>query len=100
MRSDRIAVLSPVSAAPGERRNLSPGVADLAGRRLGVRRDRTWRSFEVFADELARLARERLGSRETRSFDPGERIGAPEAESERIRAFAAEIDAAVVGLGT
>ena len=72
----------------------------LRGKRLGIRHDRAWRSFEIFSDELKRIAREQLGVDAVVRFDPGTRIGSPEAEVERAEAFAARVDAAVVGLGT
>ena len=95
-----IQILSPVSPGPRGRSELAPGLASLVGKRLGIRRDRTWRSFEIFADELGRLAREQLGVAEVVMFDPDARIGTPEHESARVESFAREVDAAVVGLGT
>jgi len=72
----------------------------LRGKVLGIRVDRAWRSFHVYADELARLARERLGVADVVVFDPETRIGTPEAESGKVVDFARRVDAAVVGLGT
>ncbi len=95
-----IEILSPTSMGPTEVAQRTPPIASLAGKRLGIRRDSTWRSFEVFADELSRLATERLGVRDVVMFDPEARIGTPEHESARVEAFAQEVDAAVVGLGT
>ncbi|MDG2303062.1 MAG: hypothetical protein P8R42_00180 [Candidatus Binatia bacterium] len=95
-----IEILSPVALGPSEAVELAPGVTSLAGKRLGIRRDSTWQSFEIFADELGRLARARLGVAEVVTFDPEARIGTPEHESARVEAFAREVDAAIVGLGT
>lgn len=95
-----IEILSPEAFGPAEAHPLSPGARSLAGARLGIRRDRTWRSFEIFADELDRLARTRLGVRDVVHFDPEARIGTPEHESARVEAFAKEVDVAIVGLGT
>jgi hypothetical protein len=97
---NRIEILSPVSLGPAEAKPLAPRPATLAGKRLGIRRDHTWRSFEVFADELGRLARERLGVADVVMFDPETRIGTPERESDKVAEFARHVDAAVVGLGT
>ena len=72
----------------------------LRGKVLGIRVDRAWRSFHVYADELGRLARERLGVADVVVFDPETRIGTPEAESGKVVEFARRVDAAVVGLGT
>jgi hypothetical protein len=52
------------------------------------------------ADEVARHARERLGVADVVVFDPDIRIGAPETETDKIRVFASDVDAALVGLGT
>lgn len=95
-----IEILSPASAGPAQRRTLTPPLSSLEGRTLGIRRDHTWRSFEVFADEFARLAQERLGVARVVMFDPEARIGSPERESARVEEFARGVDAAVVGLGT
>lgn len=95
-----IQILSPVALGPAERRALAPAIRDLKGKVLGIRHDKAWLSFEVFADELERLAYERLGVSRVVRFDPGTRIGSPAAETARAAAFAGEIDAAVVGLGT
>ena len=95
-----IRILSPTALGPGETRPLAPPLPTLAGKVLGIRHDAAWLSFEVFADELERLAREQLGVARVVRFDPGTRIGSPEAESARALEFAADVDAAVVGLGT
>jgi hypothetical protein len=54
----------------------------------------------VFADEVGRLARERLGVADVVVFDPETRIGTPEVESGKVVQFARGVDVAVVGLGT
>jgi hypothetical protein len=96
----QIEILSPVALGPSDVRKLNPPLATLAGKRLGIRRDHTWRSFEVFADTLGRIAREQLGVAEVVMFDPESRIGTPERESARVAEFARGVEAAVVGLGT
>lgn len=93
-------ILSPSAAGPGEQHPLCARPASLAGLRLGIRRDRTWPSFHVFTDEIARLASERLGIGGVVLFDPETRIGTPEHESRRVVDFAREVDVAIVGLGT
>jgi len=95
-----IEILSPASRGPTEAAALAAPLASLAGKRLGIRRDSTWRSFEVFADEIGRLARKRLGVADVVMFDPEARIGTPEHESARVESFARRVDAAIVGLGT
>lgn len=95
-----IHILSPSAAGPGEQQPLRQRPASLAGLRLGIRRDRTWPSFHVFTDEVARLAGERLGIAGVALFDPETRIGTPEHESGRVADFAREVDVVIVGLGT
>jgi hypothetical protein len=93
-------ILSPAALGPSEARPLRPPLATLAGARLGIRVDRAWQSFHWVADEVARHARAALGVADVVFFDPDIRIGAPEAESDKIRVFASDVDAALVGLGT
>jgi hypothetical protein len=95
-----IDILSPVALGPAQAKPLAPRLPTLRGKVLGIRVDRAWRSFHVYADELARLARERLGVADVVVFDPETRIGTPEAESGKVVEFARRVDAAVVGLGT
>ena len=95
-----IEILSPVSLGVAAARPLVERLPSLRGKRLGIRRDHAWRSFEVFAEELGRVAQEDLGVAEVIMFDPESRIGTPEQESDKVIDFARQIDAAVVGLGT
>jgi hypothetical protein len=93
-------ILSPVALGPADARPLVPPLAALRGRTLGIRVDRAWRSFHVFADEIAALARDRHGVRDVVLFDPDVRLGSPDAEGAKIATFARGVDAAIVGLGT
>ena len=95
-----IDILSPVALGPAQAKPLAARLRTLRGKVLGIRVDRAWRSFLVYADELGRLARERLGVADVIVFDPETRIGTPEAESGKVVEFARRVDAAVVGLGT
>jgi hypothetical protein len=95
-----IEILSPTALGPTAFRELEPRLPTLRGARLGIRIDRAWRSWWQAADELATLARTELGVAEVVVFDPESRIGRPEEESAKVRAFARSVDAAVVGLGT
>jgi hypothetical protein len=96
----QIEILSPVSLGPADAKALNASLPTLSGKRLGIRRDRAWRSFEIFSDEIAELARRELGVAEVVLFDPEARIGTPERESAKAAAFAHTVDAAIVGLGT
>jgi|SRR6185295_17712865 len=95
-----IAILSPAVLDQEAAKPLSERLSSLTGKRLGIRRDHAWHSFDVFSDEVARLARERLGVASVELFDPESRIGTPERESAKVAEFARTVDAAIVGLGT
>ena len=93
-------ILSPATLGPTGAHAIAPPLASLAGRRLGLRVDRAWRSFHWVADEIATYARARLHVRDVVFFDPNIRIGSSQSERDKIRVFASDVDAAVVGLGT
>lgn len=95
-----IQVLSPVAQGPAQTKALAPRVPSLRGKVLGIRIDHAWPSWWRYADELKALAIDRLRVRDVVVFDPESRIGAPEAESAKVVAFARSVDAAIVGLGT
>jgi hypothetical protein len=95
-----IAVLSPVALGGRDARPLTPPVPSLRGRRLGIRVDRAWRSFQWIAEEVAERARRHHGVADVVFFDPDVRIGSPDTEREKLQRFAADVDAAIVGLGT
>jgi hypothetical protein len=95
-----IQILSPAALGPSGAKPLTAPLGSLSDRVLGIRIDRAWRSFLIYADELRQQAPGRLGVRDVVLFDPHVRLGSPEAESEKIVTFARTVDAAVVGLGT
>jgi hypothetical protein len=94
-----IDILSPVALGPSEAKPLAPRLPTLRGKVLGIRVDRAWRSFHVYADELGRLARERLGVADVVVFDPETRIGTPEAESGKVVEFARRSSAGTARTG-
>jgi hypothetical protein len=94
----RITILDPTAAAPDIDADPGPSAGTLSGCTVGIRSDRTWRSFEWVADEWEQaLARE---GAEVHRWTSGNRIGD---EGERTRAelaaFVAASDLLVVGLG-
>ena len=94
----RITILDPTAAAPEVDPDPGPDAGHLAGKVVGIRSDRTWRSFEWVVDEW-RPELEAAGA-SVRPWIAGNRIGE---EGERTRqelaAFVTDIDVAIVGLG-
>jgi hypothetical protein len=97
---ERIRVLDPTVPGPLDTMPLPEKLASLSGKVLGVRADRTWRSFTRFAERIRELAPRRLGVRDVLLFDPGIRIGTTEEERRKVAGFVRQVDAAIVGLGT
>lgn len=94
----KIVVLDPTAPSPTADPGPGPDAGSLAGKVVGIRHDRTWRSFEhVMAAWIPLL--EEAGARVV-TWCAGNRIGE---EGERTRAeldgFADRVDVAVVGLG-
>ena len=96
--SARITVLDPTAPAPADELGPGPDAGPLGGRRVGIRYDETWRSFEWVLDEWA--ADLRAAGAEVDIWCAGNRIGE---EGEQTKAqldeFAERVDIAVVGLG-
>ena len=95
-----IPVLSPIALGRHEARPLPVRLPSLHGRRLGIRVDRAWKSFQWLSEEVAAYARMTLAAADVVFFDPDTRIGSPDTEREKLQRFAADVDAAIVGLGT
>ena len=95
-----IEVLDPTAPAPHGAAMPTRRLPSLAGRVLGIRRDRVWQSFTHFSDVVATLARDRWQVRDVLFFDPGVRIGTTEEERRKVAGFVRAVDAAIVGLGT
>jgi hypothetical protein len=94
----RITILDPTAPTPDIDVDPGPDAGALAGLVVGIRSDRTWRSFEWVADEWEQLL---IAEGATVSrWVSGNRIGD---EGERTRVELAEFvdttDLAVVGLG-
>jgi hypothetical protein len=93
-------VLDPTARGATEAAPLAPPVDSLRGRVLGIRADRTWRSFQHFAHVLQERLPKAWGVREVVLFDPGIRVGTTEEERRKVAGFVRMVDAAIVGLGT
>ena len=95
-----IEVLDPTTPGPQGGAQPTARLSSLAGKVLGVRRDRVWRSFTHFTDAIAEVARTQWNVRDVVFFDPGVRIGTTEEERHKVAGFVRDVDAAIVGLGT
>jgi hypothetical protein len=92
--------LEPTASGAQELAPPAPSLETLRGRVLGIRADRTWRSFQRYADYLEEVVGPRWGVRRVVRFDPGVRTGTSEEERRKVAGFVRDIDAAIVGLGT
>ena len=94
----RITILDPTAAAPDIDVDPGPSPGTLSGCTVGIRSDRTWRSFEWVADEWEQaLTRE---GAEVRRWVSGNRIGDEgERTREELAAFVASNDLVISGLG-
>ena len=95
---NRIMVLDPTAPPPEDEPGPGPDAGELAGRVVGFRSDRTWRSFEWVIDEWASRLREE--GAEIVTWVAGNRIGEEgETTAQRLEEFAEKVDVAFVGLG-
>ncbi|MHB8670974.1 MAG: hypothetical protein ACYDAD_10540 [Acidimicrobiales bacterium] len=94
----RISVLDPTAPPPTEDVDPGPDAGALAGAVVGLRYDRTWRSFEWVVEEWAGLLC--ADGAVVRPWCAGNRIGSEgERTQEELGRFTEEVDLAVVGLG-
>jgi hypothetical protein len=94
----RTRILDPTAAAPDTEVDPGPDAGSLAGRTVGFRLDRTWRSFEWVVDTWA--PRFEAAGASVRMWVAGNRVGeAGERTRAELDAFVASVDLAVVGLG-
>jgi hypothetical protein len=94
----RITVLDPTAAPPESDADPGPAVGPLAGKTVGLRYDTTWRSWLWVLDEWAPRF-EAAGARVLR-WEAGGRIRkAGDDTFSQLAVFAADVDAALVGLG-
>lgn len=95
-----IEVLDPTAKSPQDLHPITAPLDTLANGVLGIRVDRTWRSFTPFAEVVRDAATTHWGVRNVILFDPGSRMGTSDEERQRIAGFVRAVDAAIVGLGT
>ena len=95
-----IDVIDPTAPAPHAAAQPTRRPPSLAGKVLGIRRDRVWQSFTRFSDRIAVLARAQWQVRDVIFFDPGVRIGTTDEERQKVAGFVRAVDTAIVGLGT
>jgi hypothetical protein len=94
----RIRILDPTAAPPATDPAPGPDAGSLHGKRIGIRYDRAWRSWLWVIDEWGPRFRA-AGARVTQ-WEAGNRIGVDGAETfAQLGVFAADVDAALVGLG-
>ena len=94
----RITILDPTAPPPSGQHGPGPDAGPLDGKIVGIRSDRTWRSFEWVADEWS-ISLASTAEAVTR-WCAGNRIGGEgERTAAELETFAAGVDVAVVGLG-
>ncbi len=94
----RVRILDPTAAPPATDPDPGPPAGALAGRTVGLRFDRAWRSWLWVLDEWEPRVRD-AGARTVR-WEAKNRIGVDGEETfNQLGVFAADVDAALVGLG-
>lgn len=94
----RLTILDPTAPAPAADADPGPAVGSLRGARVGVRSDRTWRSFESVADEWEQRLRDEGAT--VHRWVSGNRVG-DDGEKTRAElvAFVDRNEVIVSGLG-
>ena len=91
-------ILDPTAPPPATDPDPGPALGPLAGKVVGLRFDRAWRSWLWTLDEWEPRLRA-AGARIVR-WETGNRIGVDGEDTfSRLGVFAADVDAALVGLG-
>ena len=94
----RVVILDPTASPPEVDPDPGPDAGSLAGRTVGIRYDKAWRSFEWVIDEWTRLL-DADGAR-VHQWCAGNRVGeGGERTRTELEAFVSGVDIAVVGLG-
>jgi hypothetical protein len=94
----RIRILDPVAAVPEVDSDPGPDAGTLAGKRVGLRYDTAWQSYEWVLDEW--IPRLRAAGATVHTWVAGNRIGeGGEVTASELAEFAANVDLGIVGLG-
>jgi hypothetical protein len=94
----RVRMLDPTAPPPEIDADPGPSLGALAGKTVGIRFDRAWRSWLWVIDEW--VPRLRAAGATVVRFEAGNRIGEGGEETfSNLAVFAADVDAALVGLG-
>ena len=94
----RIRILDPTAEPPAVDPDPGPDAGPLAGKRVGLRYDSAWRSWLWALDEWE--PRLRAAGADCVRWEAGNRIGeGGEDTFAKLGVFAADVDAALVGLG-
>jgi hypothetical protein len=94
----RITVLDPTATPPEVTPTPGPDAGPLAARRVGLRTDETWQSWEWVIDEWKQSLA--AAGADVRVWNAGNRIGAEgERTFQELDTFATDVDIAIVGLG-
>jgi hypothetical protein len=94
----RVRVLDPTAAPPATDPDPGPDAGPLTGKVVVLRFDRAWRSWLWTIDEWE--PRLRAGGARVVRWEAGNRIGVDGQDTfSQLGVFAADVDAALVGLG-
>jgi hypothetical protein len=94
----RINILDPTAPPPEVDHDPGPAAGSLAGRRVGIRYDSAWRSFEWVIEEW--IPRLEAAGAHVVTWLAGNRIGDEgEVTAKQLADFAASVDVGIVGLG-
>ena len=94
----RITILDPTALPPEVDTDAGPDALDLSGKKVGIRYDTAWRSWEWALDEWTKeLA---AAGAEVQLWCAGNRVGEEGEQTFReLEQFADDVDIAVIGLG-
>lgn len=98
---DFIELVNPGGEPIEESCALAKQLSDLAGKRIGLRTDSSWKAYDVFADRLQELVSNEYPQSEIVLFQNTHTTGGRAVGSEvsaEFLAFAKNVDAAILGL--